>query len=90
MTAARWDGESWNPMGEGLGHGVGLELHEYPFMGKGCQLKIQQGCVITIEPGIYYSGKYGIRIEEDIFVSKKGTEVLSKNLTKELLMFNRP
>ena len=64
-------------MGEGLGHGVGLELHEQPFMGRGCQLHIQQGCVITIEPGIYIPDWGGVRIEDDIAVTKDGIMILN-------------
>jgi Xaa-Pro aminopeptidase/Xaa-Pro dipeptidase len=64
-------------MGEGLGHGVGLELHEQPFMGKGCQLIIKQGCVITIEPGIYIPNWGGVRIEDDIAVTQEGIKILN-------------
>ncbi len=70
--------------GEGLGHGLGLDLHEFPFMGKGCDLKIEPGCVITIEPGIYIPGWGGVRIEDDITVSKDGIKILNK-APRELL-----
>jgi Xaa-Pro aminopeptidase/Xaa-Pro dipeptidase len=75
-------------MGEGLGHGVGLELHEQPFMGKNCQLKIKQGCVITIEPGIYIPDWGGVRIEDDIAVTKDGIKILNTapNQLLELLL----
>ena len=71
-------------MGEGLGHGVGLDLHEFPFMGRGCDLKIDQGCVITIEPGIYIPDWGGVRIEDDIAVTKDGVRMLN-NSPRELL-----
>jgi len=71
-------------MGEGLGHGVGLDLHEFPFMGKGCQLKIEQGCVITIEPGIYIPDWGGVRIEDDVAITKEGVKILN-NAPRELL-----
>jgi len=66
-------------MGEGLGHGVGLDLHEFPFMGKGCHLTIQKGCVITIEPGIYIPDWGGVRIEDDVAVTKDGIRILNKS-----------
>lgn len=71
-------------MGEGLGHGVGLDLHEFPFMGKGCELKIEEGCVITIEPGIYIPDWGGVRIEDDVAVTKEGIKILN-NAPRELL-----
>jgi Xaa-Pro aminopeptidase len=63
--------------GEGLGHGVGLELHEYPLMGKGCNLKISRGCVITIEPGIYIPEWGGIRIEDDVVLTEAGLQIIN-------------
>jgi len=65
--------------GEGLGHGVGLELYENPFLGKNCQMKIAKGCVITIEPGIYIPGWGGIRIEDDVVLTDNGVHVLTKS-----------
>lgn len=63
--------------GEGLGHGVGLELHEFPFIGKGCSLTVEQGCVITIEPGIYIPGWGGIRIEDDVVLTAQGLTIIN-------------
>jgi len=65
--------------GEGLGHGVGLQLHEQPFIGPDCKTSIEQGCVITIEPGIYIPNWGGIRIEDDVVLTCQGLEVLTQS-----------
>jgi len=66
------------------GHGVGLEIHEPPRLGKGQAEKLQPGMVITIEPGVYIPGKGGIRIEDMVLVTDDGCEVLTP-VDKELV-----
>lgn len=66
------------------GHGVGLEIHEPPRLGKGQSERLQPGMVITIEPGIYVPEKGGIRIEDMVVVTAGGAEVLTP-VTKELI-----
>jgi Xaa-Pro aminopeptidase len=66
------------------GHGVGLEIHEPPRLGKGQQETLQPGMVVTVEPGIYVPGKGGIRIEDMVLVTRTGCEVLTP-VTKELI-----
>jgi Xaa-Pro aminopeptidase len=66
------------------GHGVGLEIHEPPRLGKQQTERLEAGMVITIEPGIYVSGKGGIRIEDMVLVTDKGAEVLTP-VSKELV-----
>ena len=66
------------------GHGVGLEIHEPPRLGKNQSERLAPGMVITIEPGIYIPGKGGIRIEDMVVVTKSGCEVLTP-VTKELV-----
>lgn len=63
--------------GHGLGHGLGLEVHEQPRLNPVSQTLLQPGMVITIEPGIYLPGRFGVRIEDDVLVTKDGHEVLS-------------
>ena len=62
-----------------LGHGVGLETHERPFINFKNDTFLKSNMVITNEPGIYIPGKYGIRIEDTILVNKGSAEVLTKS-----------
>ncbi|MGB8889154.1 MAG: Xaa-Pro peptidase family protein [Candidatus Korobacteraceae bacterium] len=66
------------------GHGVGLEIHEPPRLGKQQEEQLEPGMVITIEPGIYVPGKGGIRIEDMVVVTARGCEVLTP-VNKELI-----
>ena len=77
LTNALMDKESKYFL-HGLGHGVGLEIHEAPYLRKGMQKKLSPGMTITIEPGLYYPGWGGIRIEDYIIVNESGCHVLSK------------
>ncbi|MDD2927597.1 MAG: Xaa-Pro peptidase family protein [Candidatus Omnitrophica bacterium] len=63
--------------GHSLGHGVGLETHEAPSISAKFEGILLPGMVFTVEPAIYLAGKFGIRIEDMILVTKKGCEVLS-------------
>ena len=62
--------------GHGTGHGLGLQVHEAPIVSS-AKGKLQIGQVITIEPGVYLPGKFGIRIEDDVLVTKTGAKILS-------------
>jgi Xaa-Pro aminopeptidase len=59
------------------GHGVGLEIHESPRIGAGETTRLLPGMVITIEPGIYLPGRFGIRIEDTVAVTATGAQVLT-------------
>jgi Xaa-Pro aminopeptidase len=59
------------------GHGVGLEIHEMPRVADGQREILQPGMVITIEPGVYFPGKWGVRIEDMVAVTASGCEVMT-------------
>ena len=66
-----------------LGHGLGLEVHESGRFSQSSDLILKPGMIMTVEPGVYFSGWGGIRIEDDVLVTKTGCEVLSSDVSKE-------
>jgi len=72
--------ESKSPKGffHALGHGVGLEVHEEPFMRSKAPCKLRKGMVVTVEPGLYYHGLGGCRIEDMVHVVPGGCELISR------------
>jgi Xaa-Pro aminopeptidase len=62
----------------GLGHGLGLQIHEAPFLRPNLDVTLQAGMVVTCEPGIYLPGWGGVRIEDDILITPDGPEVLTR------------
>ena len=72
--------------GHGLGHGVGLQIHETPFFSQKNSLKLKAGMIVTVEPGIYLPGIGGVRIEDMVLVKRNGCEVLTQT-PKELISF---
>ena len=69
----------------GIGHGIGLDIHEEPYFSQTSTEVIKSGMVLTDEPGIYIEGKYGVRIEDDILITDKGCELLTL-APKELIV----
>lgn len=62
----------------GTGHGVGLEIHELPWVSPNNPTKLDFGDVITVEPGVYLPGKFGVRIEDTLAITPDGTRVLTQ------------
>jgi Xaa-Pro aminopeptidase len=69
---------------EGMGHGIGLFMHEEPFLDKNSKNILEKNSILTVEPGIYIPEWGGIRIEDIILITEEGNEILSKT-TRELI-----
>ncbi len=63
--------------GHGLGHGIGLDIHEAVRLGPQSEKTLKPGMIVTVEPGIYLAGRFGVRIEDDVLVTRDGYEVLT-------------
>lgn len=72
--------------GHGTGHGIGLEIHENPFLKENAEGTLLAGQIITIEPGVYLPGKLGIRIEDDIRITETGCEIVTKECPRMPLL----
>ena len=83
--ARRLVDEAGHALVHGLGHGVGLEIHERPFLvPNGDAAPLQAGMCVTVEPGIYLPGQGGVRIEDTVVVGQAGAEALTQS-SRELV-----
>ena len=69
--------------GHGTGHGIGLDTHEQPGIGGKTKGVFEPGMVVTVEPGIYVEGQYGIRIEDDVLITETGYKIIT-SMPKDL------
>ena len=69
------------------GHGVGIDIHEAPTVSRLSEKPLDTGNVITIEPGIYLGGRFGVRIEDMVYVTDKGCKNFT-NAKKELIIID--
>lgn len=79
------DGGYGGQFGHGLGHSLGIEIHEDPRFSPKCGAVAKAGQMMTIEPGIYLPGKFGVRIEDTVLMTETGCEILG-NSTKNLII----
>ncbi len=62
----------------GLGHGVGVDIHEEPYLRPGSKTVLEEGMVVTVEPGVYMAGSFGVRVEEMVLVTGRGRRLLTR------------
>jgi len=81
-----WLGKFSENFSHGLGHGVGIQIHELPNLNFESKDILKPGMILTIEPGIYFPNRFGVRIEDTVLVTENGHQVLTR-VGKDLLVF---
>jgi Xaa-Pro aminopeptidase len=81
VIATRGFGEAF---GHSLGHGLGLEVHEAPRLAPNLEAPLPEHAVVTVEPGVYFPGWGGVRLEDDVYLGAQGAERLSDGRTELL------
>lgn len=81
IDQSEWAGK----FGHGLGHSLGLEIHEQPRLRPGCETVLRPGMMTTVEPGIYLPGQFGVRIEDMVVITEDGCENMTGS-PKQLLV----
>ena len=66
-------------MGHGLGHGVGIDIHEQPNLSPRNEKPLVAGNVVTVEPGIYLEGEFGMRLEDFGVITERGFQVFTQS-----------
>ena len=69
-----------------LGHGLGIDIHEYPNLSSKNELSIPKNCVTSVEPGLYFPGEFGVRIEDIVVFTKKGVRNLTNSQKKLIII----
>ncbi len=83
-------GEYADKFNHGLGHGVGKHIHIKPYMKKVSKDALKENDIVTVEPGIYFKGEFGIRVEDVFLVTKNGCEPITHYTTKLIeIPFNK-
>jgi Xaa-Pro aminopeptidase len=77
----------FTPFSHSLGHGIGLSIHEYPRLTIKRDVKITAGMVFSLEPALYVPGKFGIRIEDTVYLDNNGLEIMTKS-PKDFVIIN--
>jgi Xaa-Pro aminopeptidase len=81
VIATRGFGDAF---GHSLGHGLGLEVHEAPRLAPNSEAPLPAHAVVTVEPGVYFPGWGGVRLEDDVYLGPAGAERLSDGRTELL------
>jgi Xaa-Pro dipeptidase len=71
-------GRGYPSLPHSLGHSIGLEVHDGVSLGRDSDLVLREGMVVTVEPGVYLDGRWGVRVEDDVLVTADGVDVLTR------------
>lgn len=70
-------GPGYKFFGHRVGHGMGMDVHEWPYLVKGNKMPLQPNMTFSNEPGIYIRGEFGVRVEDDMHITEKGAELFT-------------